>query len=72
MVEAYGDDKGELWLGKTLAFDGFNARSPCCSKKHTGQQANKYATRFNNGDYMIAAQGTSACAKAETASGSSS
>ena len=56
MVEVYGDDKGELWLGKTLAFGGFNARSPCCSKKFTEQQANKYATRFNNGDYMIAAQ----------------
>ena len=56
MVEAYGDDKDEFSLGKTLAFGGFNARSTCCSKKHTGQQANKYATRFNNGDYMIAAQ----------------
>jgi hypothetical protein len=56
LVEAYGDDKDELWLGKTLAFGGFNARSPRCSKKHTGQQANKFTARFNNGDYMVAVQ----------------
>ena len=56
LVEAYGDDKDELWLGKTLAFGGFNARPPRCSKKHTGQQANKFTTSFNNGDYMVAVQ----------------
>jgi hypothetical protein len=56
LVEAYSNDKGELWLGKALAFGGFNARFPRCSKKHTGQQANKFTTNFNNGDYMAAVQ----------------
>jgi hypothetical protein len=56
LVEAHGNDKGDLWLGKTLAFGGFNAPFPRCSKKYTGQQANKFTTNFNNGDYMAAVQ----------------
>ena len=32
------------------------ASPPCCSKKHTGQQANKYEAQLNSGDYVIAVQ----------------
>jgi hypothetical protein len=56
LVETYGDEEREFWLGKTLSFGSFNARSPRCSEKHTGQQACNYETRFNSGDYMIAVQ----------------
>jgi hypothetical protein len=56
LVEACGDEVNELWLAKTFAFGGFNARFPRCSKKHTGQQAYKYVTLFNSGDYMTAVQ----------------
>jgi hypothetical protein len=55
LVEAHGDEEGELWLIKTFSFGGFNA-PPRCSKKHTGQQASKHETPFNSGDYMIAVQ----------------
>ena len=56
LVEAYGDEVGELWLAKTSEFGGFNSRSPRCSKKHTGQEANKYEAQLNSGDYVIAVQ----------------
>jgi hypothetical protein len=56
LVEAYNDKDDELWLGRTLAFGGFNSRAPRCSKKHTGQQSKKFGTRFDAGDYMVAVQ----------------
>ena len=51
LVEAFGDDEDEMWLGKTEAFFG----SSCC-KQHRGGQQNEYGTRFNTGDYMVAVQ----------------
>jgi hypothetical protein len=53
LVKAHGDEMDELWLARTFAFGGFNARSPQFSEKHTGQQANKYETRVNSGNNML-------------------
>jgi len=55
LVEAYGDEVDEMWLGKTVAFDGFGSGSSCC-KRHSGGQKNAFGTRFNAGDYMVAVQ----------------
>jgi hypothetical protein len=51
LVEAFGDNDDEMWLGKTEAFFGGS-----CYKQHRGGQQNLYGTRFNTGDYMVAVQ----------------
>jgi len=55
LVEAFGDDEDEMWLGKTVAFGAFG-RLPSCCKQHTEGQQNVFGTRFNTGDYMVAMQ----------------
>jgi hypothetical protein len=50
LIEALGDDEKKLWLGRTVPFGGFYMSS----KKRPGQQASKYETRFNCGEYLIA------------------
>jgi hypothetical protein len=55
LVEAFGDDEDEMWLGKTVAFGAFG-RLPSCCKQHTEGQQNVFGTRFNTGDYMVAVQ----------------
>jgi len=41
---------------KDLGFRWAQRAPPRCSKKHKGQQANKYEARFNDVDFLIAAQ----------------
>ena len=67
LIEAFNDDVDEMWLAKTVAFSAFGD-AECC-KKHLDGHKNIYGTRFNTGDYMVAASGS---AKAVTASGASS
>jgi len=55
LVEAFGDEQDEIWLGKTVAFGAFGRQLSCC-KQHTGGQQNVFGTRFNTGDYMVAVQ----------------
>jgi hypothetical protein len=55
LVEAFGDDEDEMWLGKTVAFGAFGLLPSCC-KQHTEGQQNVFGTRFNTGDYMVAVQ----------------
>ena len=54
LVEAFGDNDDEMWLGKTVAFSDFGRQS--CCKKHTEGQRNVYSVRFNSGDFMVAVQ----------------
>ena len=54
LVEAFGDDEDEMWLGKTLAFGHFGQDS--CCKRHGGGTKKLYGTAFNTGDYMVAVQ----------------
>ena len=54
LVEAFGDNDDEMWLGKTVEFADFGRQS-CCTK-HTAGQKNVYGTRFNTGDFMVAVQ----------------
>ena len=54
LVEAFGDNDDEMWLGKTVEFSDFGRQS--CCKKHTEGQRNVYGMRFNTGDFMVAVQ----------------
>jgi hypothetical protein len=54
LVEAFGDNDDEMWLGKTVEFSDFGRQS--CCKKHTEGQRNVYSVRFNSGDFMVAVQ----------------
>ena len=45
LVEAFGDDEEEMWLGKTLAFGDFGQDS--CRKRHGGGAKKLYGTAFN-------------------------
>ena len=54
LVEAFGDNDDEMWLGKTVEFSDFGRQS--CCKKHTEGQRNIYGMRFNTGDFMVAVQ----------------
>ena len=54
LVEAFGDDDDEMWLGKTVEFSDVGRQS--CCKKHTEGQRNVYGMRFNTGDFMVAVQ----------------
>ena len=38
LLEAYGDEMDELWLAKTFAFGGFNARSPGALRNTRGSR----------------------------------
>jgi hypothetical protein len=54
LVEAFGDDEDDMWLGKTVAFGNFGPDS--CCKRHGGGAKKLYGTAFNTGDYMVAVQ----------------
>ncbi len=52
LVEAYGDNDDEMWLGKTVEFSDYGCHS-CCTK-HTERQRNVCSARFNTRDFMVA------------------
>jgi hypothetical protein len=56
LVEAFGDEVDEMWLGKTVPFSDFSRRSNSCCKQHSGGQKTLYGTRFNTDDFMVAVQ----------------
>ena len=52
LVEAYGDNDDEMWLGKTVEFSDYGRQS-CCTK-HTERQRNVCGARLNTRDFMVA------------------
>jgi len=53
LVECFGDEEDEMWLGKTVAFPDFDGE---CVEKHVGGQAKEFNVAFNTGDYKLAVQ----------------
>ena len=53
LVECFGDEEGEMWLGKTMAFPDFGGKG---MEKHVGGQATEFNVAFNTGDCKVAVQ----------------
>ena len=53
LVEAFGDEDDDMWLGKTVAFPDDD---DVCAREHTTGQTFMYSTRFDKGDFTIAVQ----------------